>query len=212
MSELTQNINVRMTHQMKKRIMDEAYKREMKLSEYILFLIQDHWENESEIQKIKESKVEEIHLDDSEIDNFDYKEMYLDADKDIDRLEMYVCRYLEIFEENAIKIEKPAQFTSLVKRLKAIEDSSLEEVAAREMDPKLIIGIPQNANQLALNKQKIDWQETRIKAYETPSIIRIFHLTQGPSYFSHNIKDLPDVVNFLATAYSQQYFNNQYNV
>ena len=43
MSELSQNINIRTTHEMKKKIMDESHRVSMNMSEYILFSIEDYW-------------------------------------------------------------------------------------------------------------------------------------------------------------------------
>lgn len=43
MSDLSTNVNVRTTHEMKKRIMDEAHKRGMTISECILFSLEDYW-------------------------------------------------------------------------------------------------------------------------------------------------------------------------
>lgn len=40
---LSANINIRTTLDVKKRLMDESDRREMKISEYLLFILESHW-------------------------------------------------------------------------------------------------------------------------------------------------------------------------
>lgn len=40
---LSANINVRTTLAIKKKLMDESDRRDMKMSEYVLFILETHW-------------------------------------------------------------------------------------------------------------------------------------------------------------------------
>ena len=42
-TNLSTNINIRTTLDVKKKLMDESDKREMKMSEYVLFILETHW-------------------------------------------------------------------------------------------------------------------------------------------------------------------------
>ena len=206
MSELTQNINVRVTHEMKKKIMDESHKREISISSYILFLIQDYWEKSQKVSNNSQIEVIEKELEDGEIRMSEYKEIYLEAEDEIQRLCIYSNRLLEILEENSITIIHPKRIT-LSERVESINNGTLEEILKIEKDPKSIKAISQNKELLAKSSAKIRFLENRLNSYETPVLKKIFHFTQGYASTAPYIKDLPDVVQFLSSAYTQQFIN-----
>jgi hypothetical protein len=207
MSELTQNINVRMTHEMKKKIMDESYKREISISAYILFLIQEHWERPYQVQNEIQGEDNAIELEEGEISDKEYKEMYLEAEDEIKKLGIYSNRLLEILEENSITIIHPKRIR-LSEREDAINNGTLEEILRIEKDPKSIKSISQNKEQLVKASEKIRFIEQRLNSYETPVLKNIFRFTQGQASLAPSIKDLPDVVQYLAYSYNNQFLNS----
>ena len=205
MSELTQNINVRMTHDMKKKIMDESYKRGISISAFILFLIQEHWERPYQVQNAIQGE-EDIELEEGEISDKEYKEMYLEAEDEIKRLGIFSDRLLEILEENSITVLHPKRI-GLFEREKAINNGTIQEILKIEKDPKSIKAISKNKELLAKSSEKIRFLENRLNSYETPVLKKIFHFTRGHASTAPYIKDLPDVVQFLSNSYTQQFLN-----
>jgi hypothetical protein len=47
MEKLTQNINIRTNLNIKKRLMDEASSLDMNMSEYVLLILQSHWDKKT---------------------------------------------------------------------------------------------------------------------------------------------------------------------
>ncbi|MCP9762289.1 hypothetical protein [Lacihabitans soyangensis] len=207
MSELTQNINVRMTHEMKKKIMDESYKRGISISAYILFLIQEHWERPCLVQNDIQGEYNPREHEEGEICDKEYKEMYLEAEDEIKRLGIYSNRLLEILEENSITVLHPKRI-GLFEREKAINNGTLQELLKIEKDPKSITAVSQNKEQLLKASEKIRFIEQRLNSYETPVLKSIFRFTQGQVSLAPSIRDLPDVVQFLANSYNQQFLNS----
>jgi len=48
MEKLTQNINIRTNLNIKKRLMDEASSLDMNMSEYVLLILQSHWDKKDQ--------------------------------------------------------------------------------------------------------------------------------------------------------------------
>jgi hypothetical protein len=207
MSELTQNINVRVTHEMKKKIMDESHIREISISSYILFLIQDHWEKSKNAPNNSQVEVIEKELEDGEISMSEYKEMYLEAEDEIKRLGIYSDRLIEILAENSIEIIHPSRI-GISERIEALNNGTLKELLKIEKDPKSIKAVSQNKEYLIKASERIRFMEQRLNSYETPVLKNIFRFTQGQASLAPSIKDLPDVVKFLADSYNYQFLNS----
>lgn len=197
MSELSQNINVRTTHEMKKRIMDEAHKREMTISECILFSLEDYW---GIIENGRKTDAKEYNEIVSELESTEH-ELAM-ANRKIERL---IVEKEELQEQHNLKTKSIWQGAK--ETVEGLSQERIEQergIAVREF-------MEENFNKLVntdhekIQFYKIQFYKNRITQYETEVLKRVFQVVKRNPL----VKDLPDVVEVLASEYYQQFLNNQ---
>jgi general stress protein 26 len=67
-------------------------------------------------------------------------------------------------------------------------------------------------SRLANSDQQLQWHNQRIQQYETNLVKDIFQITQRHPHLAQDIRDLPDVVHFLAYQFHQQFLNQPHHV
>ncbi len=192
MSELSQNINVRTTHEMKKRIMDEAHKRGMTISECILFSLEDYWDIIQNGRKTDDKEYNELVF---ELENTE-NELAM-ANRKIERLTVEKEELLQRYDMKTKSIWQGAKET-----VEGLSQERIEQergIAVREF-------IEENFHKLVnTDHEKIQFYKNRITQYETEVLKRVFQVAKRNPL----IKDLPDVVEVLASQYYQQFLSNQ---
>ncbi len=184
-NDLSQNINVRMNLQTKKKIMDEAHRSEMNMSEYILFLLEDYWESShqnelnEEIQQLKEL----ITTTQGELN---------EANSEADRLGRLLKSTNESFnaEKNGIWEEAKATANKLAQR--HIEQERI--IAVREFKENHLSKL------VSSDREVVKQLRTRLGLYETNQLRKLFEAVRH----NETIRDLPDVVQALVSQYIKQ--------
>lgn len=184
-NELSQNINVRMNLQTKKKIMEEAHHHEMNMSEYILFLLEDYWESNrqhemtEEIQQLKEL----VTISQSEIN---------EANSEINRLKTLINTTNESFDLEKKSIWNEAKETARKLAKRHIEQERI--IAVREFKENHLSKLVSNDRELVRQLR------SRLQAYETNPLREVFEAVRH----NESIRDLPDVVSALVNQYYQQ--------
>jgi uncharacterized membrane-anchored protein YhcB (DUF1043 family) len=185
MSELSHNINVRLTHLMKKRIMDESHRVGMNMSEYILFSLEDYWVGKNQ-PPAATSNTELISVQ-AELER---------AKSEIGQLVSEKTNLTERLSSQQNSIWQEATETANRLSHERIEQEKTLAVQAFR---------GQFVSRLADKDQQLKWHNQRIQLYETKLVKDIFKITQQHPHLAKNIKDLPDVVHYLAYQFHQQF-------
>ena len=184
---LSANINVRTTLDVKKKLMDESDKREMTMSEYVLFILESNW-NKLEAPPEENNEVLQLHQELAEVRR---------------TLHETQLKVIELKDEN----------TQLTERLREEPKTLWQE--ATETTHKLSEQHIQQQIDIALNgyQQKVREQSVlnesqqvknladRLQLYETPLLKGIFAML---SQNNRSIRDLPDIVSVLTQHYYQE--------
>lgn len=193
MSDLSQNINIRTTHEMKKKIMDESHRVSMNMSEYILFSIEDYWglkDNGTTSQSYNE---EQLKL--SALLSTAQTEL-LKAKNEISQLLTDKNSLTETLHSQKNSIWQEANETALrLSRENIEQEKTLAVQQFRE----------QSLNQIAQSDQQVQWYANRLQQYENDMVKNIFNLTRQHPTLSQEIQDLPNVVHYLAYQFHQQF-------
>ena len=177
MSELTQTINIRTTFEMKKRILENADKKGMNQSEYILFAV------ESYLKGISSNNTESI----LEVDNVQLKQLQ-------EQLAATNNQLRQLKEDTAFEKKSILQeATDLAHKMSSERIQQAQAQAVRIYQEK-------NKGDVDFTNQRINFLQDRVYAYETPLLKEVFAFaSQNPQ-----IRDYPDVVYFLVHCYKQQ--------
>lgn len=200
MSELSQNINIRTTHEMKKKIMDESHRVTMNMSEYILFSIEDYWILKDSGTTSQTNNAEQLKF--SELLSTAQTEL-LKAKNEISQLLTDKNSLTETLQSQKNSIWQEANETALRLSREHIEQEKMLAVQQfRE----------QSLNQIAQSDQEVQWYANRLQQYENDMVKNIFNLTRQHPTLSQEIQDLPNVVHYLAYQFHQQFLNPETNV
>jgi chromosome segregation ATPase len=192
MSELSHNINVRLTHLMKKRIMDESHRVGMNMSEYILFSMEDYWVVKNQ-PKAAESTAELLRIQ--------------------AELERAKSEISQLVSEKTILTERlSSQKNSILQEATDMANRLSHERIEQEKQSAVQLFRGQFESRLSNADQQLQWHNQRIQQYETNLVKDIFQITQQHPHLAQNIRDLPDVVHFLAYQFHQQFLNQQHHV
>ena len=200
MSELSQNINIRTTHEMKKKIMDESHRVTMNMSEYILFSIEDYWILKDSGITSQTNNAEQLKF--SELLSIAQTELLM-AKNEISQLLTEKNSLTETLHSQKNSIWQEANETALRLSSEHIEQEKMLAVQQfRE----------QSLNQIAQSDQQVQWYVNRLQQYENDMVKNIFNLTRQHPTLSQEIQDLPNVVHYLAYQFHQQFLNPEANV
>ena len=200
MSDLSQNINIRTTHQMKKKIMDESHRVTMNMSEYILFSMEDYWGMRNNGTTSQSNNEEQQRL--SALLSNTQSEL-LKAKNEISQLLSDKNSLTETLQSQKNSIWQEANETALRLSHQNIEqEKALAVQQFRE----------QSLNQIAQSDQQVQWYANRLQQYENDMVKSIFNLTRQHPTLSQEIQDLPNVVHYLAYQFHQQFLNPAANV
>jgi hypothetical protein len=192
MSELSHNINVRLTHQMKKRIMDESHRVGMNMSEYILFSLEDYWVVKSQ----PPAATSNIEL--------------LQVQVELERAKSEIT---QLVSEKTILTERlSSQKNSILQEATDMANRLSHERIEQEKQSAVQLFRGQFVSRLSNADQQLQWHNQRIQQYETNLVKDIFKITQQHPHLAKDIKDLPDVVHFLAYQFHQQFLTEQHHV
>ena len=192
MSELSHNINVRLTHLMKKRIMDESHRVGMNMSEYILFSMEDYWVVKNQ-PKAAESTAELLRVQ--------------------AELERAKSEITQLVSEKTILTERlSSQKNSILQEATDMANRLSHERIEQEKQSAVQLFRGQFVSRIANADQQLQWYNQRIQQYETNLVKDIFQITQQHPHLAQDIKDLPDVVHFLAYQFHQQFLNQPHHV
>jgi hypothetical protein len=185
---LSANINVRTTLEVKKKLMDEADKRDMKMSEYVLFILETHW-NKLDVPPPQDNG-ETIQL----------REELTEVKKKLSEAQAVA---VELTNQNNQLLERLHQQPKTVWQEAAETTHKLSEEHIQQQVAIAISKYEQQMNeQLILNENlQIKNLVARIQLYETPLLKTIFQIISKSNY---NIKDLPDIVAILTQSYYQE--------
>ena len=177
MSELTQTINIRTTFEMKKRILENAEKKGMNQSEYILFAV------ESYLKGVNSHDSESVlEVDNSQLTKL--QEQLAATNNQLRQLQEDVS-----FEKKSILQEA----ADLAHKMSYERIQQAQSQAVRIYQEK-------NRGDIDFTNQRINFLQERVYAYETPLLKEVFNFaSQNPQ-----IRDYPDVVYFLLHCYKQQ--------
>lgn len=190
MSDLSTNVNVRTTHEMKKRIMDEAHKRGMTISECILFSLEDYW-NIIEKGNIANNSQLSTLLQETQAELNDAKTQIEDLKNEKNELKSNNGKKSFLREAN-----------ETAGRLSQERIEQERAIAVREF-------VEENLDKFANSDQaKLQFYTNRLSQYETDVLKEIFKVVRENT----RIKDLPDVVQMLANIYYQQFINKNQHV
>lgn len=193
MSEiLSQNLNIRTTLAIKKRVMEEADKREMKMSEYILFILESFWN-----KSLKNDDDQELIEVRGELKQ--YQQDLMEAQAKVTTLTSENDKLEEALKNEPKGIWQEATETSAKLSEEFIQDERERAVRAYKQE---------HLSEIARNENfQIQLLSNRLKQYETPLLKSLFEITR------HNpkVRDLPDVVSVLTQNYYQQFIQNQYH-
>lgn len=186
MSELTQTINLRTTFEMKKWILDNAEKKGMNQSEYILFAV------ESYLKGVSNPIMSEPNI---EVDNNQIN--ILQGQLDIANQKLKTLEETMALEKKSIWQEA----TDLANRVVSEKIQQAQSQAVREYQEKY-------RDEVDFTNQQIKMLQDRLFAYETPLLKQVFQFAAH----NHQIRDYPDVVYFLVHCYSKQINHTQYAI
>lgn len=191
MTDLSANVNVRTTHEMKKRIMDEAHKRGMTISECILFSLEDYWDIIENGRKTDAKEYNEIVF---ELENTE-NELAM-ANRKLERL---TVEKEELLQQHALATKSIWQEANeTAERLSKERITQERAIAVREY-------IEENLSRTVnTDQEKLQWYANRLSLYETETLKKVFQAVRQNT----NIKDLPDVVQALVKQYYQQFLSN----
>ncbi len=192
MSELSQNINIRLTHQMKKRIMDESHRVAMNMSEYILFSLEDYWLMKDEPKTAVSN--DELLRTKAELEK---------AKSEINQL---------VSEKTTLTERLGSQRNSIWQEATEMANKLTQERIEQEKTLAVQIFKGQFMNKLATSDQQLQLYNQRLQMYETNLVKDIFQITQQHPHLAQDIRDLPDVVHYLAYHFHQQYLNQEADV
>lgn len=184
---LSANINVRTTLDVKKKLMDEADKREMTMSEYVLFILETNW-NKSNESPEQNSEILQL------------REELTEINKALQEAQTHV---IELTDKNSQLVESlSGEPKTLWQEAAETTNKLSEEHIQRQIDIALNGYQQQVREQLITNEnQQIKILAGRLQLYETPLLKGIFNtLSQN----NQNIKDLPDIVSVLTQHYYQE--------
>jgi regulator of replication initiation timing len=184
---LSANINVRTTLEVKKKLMDEADRRDMKMSEYVLFILETHW-NKLDAPIEENQELLQLHQELAEMRK---------------KLQETQSKVIELKTENDQLLERLHEEPKTIWQEATETTNKLsEEHIQRQIDIALSGYQQQLREQLIVNEnQQIKVLAGRLQLYETPLLKAIFNtLSQG----NRNIKDLPDIVAVLTQHYYQE--------
>ena len=184
---LSANINVRTTLVLKKKLMDEADKREMTMSEYILFILESNW-NKLDAPREEYTEVLQLHQELGEVR------------KTLSETQQKVIEFKEI---NTQLKERLSDEPKTIWQEAAETTNKLSEQHIQRQVEIALNGYQQKLNeQLVINEnQQIKNLADRIQLYETPLLKGIFStLNQN----NRSIRDLPDIVAVLTQHYYQE--------
>jgi predicted DNA-binding protein len=185
MSELTQTINLRTTFEMKKRILDNAEKKGMNQSEYILFAVESYLKG---VNTPSTSQADEDNSSQAII----LKEQLDAANQKLKTLEETVASEKKSIWQEAM---------NLANKITSEKIQQAQSQAVREYQEKY-------REEVDLNNQQLRMLQDRLYAYETPLLKQVFNFVrQNPQ-----IRDYPDVVYFLVHCYSKQINHTQYAI
>ena len=191
---LSANINVRMTLDVKKKLMDEADRREMNMSEYVIFILETTW---NKLNESSEPNNEILHL----------REDLAKLNKALNEAEIQV---IELTDKNSQLDESlSGEPKTLWQEATETTNKLSKEHIQRQIDIALNGYKQQLSEQLITNEnQQIRILAGRLQLYETPLLKGIFNTL---SHNNQNIKDLPDIVSVLTQHYYQEVIvPNQY--
>ena len=191
---LRANINVRTTLEVKKKLMDEADKREITMSDYILFILETNW---NKLNESSEPNTEILQL----------REDLAETNKALHEAQIQV---IELTDKNSQLIGSLNGEPKTIWQEAAEATNKLSnEHIQRQIDIALNGYKQQLSEQLITNEnQQIRILAGRLQLYETPLLKGIFNVL---SQNNQNIKDLPDIVSVLTQHYYQEVIvPNQY--
>jgi hypothetical protein len=192
---LSANINVRTTLEVKKKLMDESDKRDMKMSEYVLFILETHW-NKLNVSPMQEDN-ETLRL----------REELIELKKKLSEAQATAA---ELKDKNNQLVERLNEQPKTVWQEATQTTHKLSDEHIQHQVNIAISKYNQQMNeQLMLNENlKIKNLVARIQLYETPLLKTIFQIISKSNY---QIKDLPDIVAILTQFYYQEIIiPNQY--
>lgn len=184
---LTTNINVRTTLNVKKKLMDESERREMNMSEYVLFILECHW-NKVETPQEENGEIQQLHEELTEVRK---------------NLQETQGKMIELMSDNAALTEQLKETPKSIWKEASETTAKLSEEHIQKQVNVALSGYQQQMReQLVINEnQKIQLLNERIKQYETPLLKNIFKVIASSN---NSIKDLPDIVFVLTQHYYQQ--------
>ena len=191
---LSANINVRMTLDVKKKLMDEADRREMNMSEYVIFILETTWNK----------------LNESSEPNNEILQLREDLAKINKALHEAQIQVIELTDKNSQLDESlSGEPKTLWQEATETTNKLSKEHIQRQIDIALNGYKQQLSEQLITNEnQQIRILAGRLQLYETPLLKGIFNTL---SHNNQNIKDLPDIVSVLTQHYYQEVIvPNQY--
>jgi DNA repair exonuclease SbcCD ATPase subunit len=192
MSELSHNINVRLTHQMKKKIMDESHRVGMNMSEYILFSLEDYWVIKSQPP--------------ATTPNTELLNVQAELERAKSEISQLVSEKINLTERLG------SQRNSIWQEATETANRLSYERIAQEKSLAVQTFRGQFVSRLANSDQQLKWHHQRIQQYETNLVKDIFQITQQHPHLAQDIRDLPDVVHFLAYQFNQQFLNQPNHV
>lgn len=195
MSNLSTNVNIRTTHEMKKKIMDEAYKRGMTISECILFSLEDYWNIIEKGFEVDENKISQLStlLETTQAELAESKTIIQNLTLERDELKnQHTVTNKGIWQEANETAERLSKERIEQERAIAVREY-FEENFARIVNT---------------DQEKLQWYIDRLSLYETDALKKVFQVVRQNA----RIKDLPDVVQGLVQQYYQQFLSNYKNV
>lgn len=184
---LTTNINVRTTLNVKKKLMDESERREMNMTEYVLFILECYW-NKVETPQQENDEIQQLHEELTEVRK---------------NLQETQGKVIELMNDNAILNQQLRDIPKSIWKEASQTTAKLSEEHIQKQVNIALSGYQQQMReQLVVNEnQKIQLLNERIKQYETPLLKTIFKVIAASN---NSMKDLPDIVSVLTHHYYQQ--------
>ena len=179
MEKLTQNINIRTNLNIKKRLMDEASSLDMNMSEYVLLILQSHWDK-------KDQSLATTH-----------QESTLSSQHQLSESELIISQL--IAEKSELQEKLQAQNKSVWQEAMSTAKKLSEERIRREREAAIYEY--QRSGGATIESATITSLQARLAAYETDLLKQVFNVVrQNPK-----VSDLPDVVQILTYQYFQQF-------
>ena len=191
---LNTNINVRTTLDVKKKLMDESDRREMKMSEYVLFILESHW-NKLDAPIEENHEIQQLHQELTEV-----RKTLQETQKKV----------IEFRDENAQLTERLSGQPKTVWQEATETTNKLSEEHIQHRINVALNGYQQQMREKSLvnENQEIKILLERLQLYETPLLKGIYNTLIKSN---RHIKDLPDIVAVLTQHYYQEVIvPNQY--